>query len=380
MKTPLLATSFAIAAAAAFATDLEKRESVSRTAAPIRQQTVEVSPTGEVRLASEGEVFFRDDLSDASRWSRPMDHDKSLRVTVGADCPEGGKCLEIAGTVAAHRDNAWCVRSKKYPFTPKAERFMMRMQVTSPTIEAERIVSHGANWGTAIEWFDGSGAPLEVTQLFYPIPLMGFATVRAYGKIPPKARGFRVRLGFDKPDIPGGEAVRMRDLVLSYVSDKKVYDRAGEVVSYPRLAGGAKVSWEAKTPQGTRVRLQYAGAETAAALHAAGFRGPDGTANTFYDGPFAVPEKFMRYRVVLEGDGTATPVLSSVTVGGRRDAGFLNRPDRIPPYVRLVNATAPVEDAHFRPELEITDPSTVDRSAVTVQLDGMASFESTSRS
>lgn len=358
MRKQLMATALAMAAAAAFATDLEKRESV------------EVSPTGEVRLASEGEVFFRDDLSDASRWGRPMDHDKSLRVTVGADCPEGGKCLEIAGTVATHRDNAWCVRSKKYPFTPKAERFMMRMQVTSPTIEAERIVSHGSNWGTAIEWFDESGAPLEVTQLFYPIPLMGFAAVRAKGKIPPKARGFLVRLGFDWPDIPGGEAVRMRGLVLSYASDKKVYDRTGEIVSYPRAAEGAQVSWEAETPKGTRVRFQYAGAETTEALRAAVFRGPDGTANTFYDRPFAVPEKFMRYRVVLESDGTATPVLSAVTIGARRDDCFQNRPDRIPPYVRLVNATAPIEDVHFRPELEITDPSTVDWSSVTVKVDG----------
>ena len=354
----LLAGLSCLTSAAALATDLEKRESV------------DISPAGEVRLASEGEMFFQDDLSDASRWGKPMDHDKSIRVTVGADCPEGGKCLEVAGTVTEHRDNAWCVRSVKYPFEPKAERFMLRMQVTSPTIEAGSITPHGANWGTAIEWFDEKGAPLEVTQLCYPIPLMGFATVRAGGKIPPKARGFLVRLGFDSPNIPGGEAVRMRGLVLSYASDEKVYDRTGEIVSYPCAAGGATVSWNAETPEGTRVRFQYAGAETAAALHTAAFRGPDGTANTYYDRPFSVMEKFMRYRAVLDGDGTTTPVLKSVTVGTHQDDDFLNRPDRIPPYVCLVNATEPLEDVHFRPELEITDPSTVDWAAVTVKLDG----------
>ena len=357
MKKTLL-TTIALAAAAAGATDLELRKSV------------DISPQGEVRLAAEGEIFFRDSLADASRWGKPMDHDKSIRVTVGADCPEGGKCLEIAGTVTEARDNAWCIRSAKQPFEPKTERFMFRMQVTSPTIEAGSITPHGKNWGTAIEWFDEAGAPLEVTPLYYPIPLMGFATVRTGGKIPPKARSFLVRLGFDGPNVPGGEAVRMRDLALSYVSEKKTYDRYGEIVSYPCVAGGASVSWDCQAPKGTRVRFQYAGAETSAALHKTAFRGPDGTAATYYDRPFAVAEKFMRYRAVLESDGHATPVLTSVTVGARRYVDFLNRPDRIPPYVRLVNAPAPVEDVHFKPELEITDDSTVDWTAVTVKLDG----------
>lgn len=368
MKMRGLAILAALLAGCVTATDEVEHYQFSTDLAETRNVTIE-AVKGTVTLAETGERFFFEDFSDPSRWERPKIYHDYIRVTVGAALPNGGTCLEAVGLPTNATDTAWCVHSKTFPLTDSARRFAFRTEV-SATKEHLKF-DHRQGWGSSIVWFGADGRQIDQTPLSYSIPGGGaFSVQRSFGEIPDGAKSFKVVLGFDGPDLYGGDTVRFRNFELGLVrEERKQYERRGAIVSYPRAAG--RVSWEADVPSGTAVRFQYAAAETAEGLRRPRFVGPDGTAKTFFDRPFSPTGRFIRYRVLLESDGQATPVLRSVTVGSKVDRLFLGRPDRLAPYARIVNATEPIPvGTKFRPEIKVTDDNLVDWPAVKVTIDG----------
>lgn len=349
------------------ASDGVEHYQLSTDLADMRNVNVE-AVKGVVTLAETGERFFFEDFTDPSHWEMPKIYHDYIRVTVGADQPNGGKCLEAVGLRTNSLDTAWCVHSKTFPLPDSAPQFVFRAEVSSTEEHLKLDCRQG--WSSAVAWFDAAGRQIDLTPLSYSMPGGGgFSVQRSFGNIPKGAKSFKVSLGFDSPNLFGGDTVRFRNLELGFVRDRKRYEHRGAVVSYPRAAG--PVSWEADVPAGTAVRLQYASAETAEGLRRPRFRGPDGTAKTFFDRPFAPTGRFIRYRVVLESDGRATPVLRGVTVGDKVDRLFLGRPDRLAPYARIVNATAPIPvGTKFRPEIKVTDDNLVDWPSVKIAIDG----------
>ncbi len=327
---------------------------------------VTVSNVEGISLSESGAAFYADDFTDAARWRSPEVHGASLSVKPCFPCGFG-RCLEVTGVKTAKVDSAWCIETKRFPFSAVGRRFVFRADVYG-TMDFPSITSFGARWGSAIHWYGADGDELGVSRLVYPLAKDKWSEAVCFGDIPDGSQSFSLRLGFDGPNLIAGEAVRYRNIEIGTVGDVREFVREGEIVSYPRRAGA--VSWEAETPEGTSIGVQVALAGTPADLHGAKFIGPDGTDATWYSSPFVPRDGYLRYRVRLSGNGANTPTLKSVTVGGKKDAGFLPRPDRLPPTVCIENATAPVQDRLFRPVLSVTDDSTVDWRSLDIELDG----------
>lgn len=331
------------------------------------RENTEISEIG-ISCAVRGEPMYFDALDDVSHWTCPEDYGngKHLHIAFGEKAPDGRPCLAVTGVVTSRCDTAWCAVGRRKMFTRWTDRFLWTMDVEAP-VEVPNFAAHGKKWRTSVHWYDAAGKELPQSLVIYSASTGGFRRVRGQGKIPAGAVAFAPHIGFDTPDIGPGEVYRFRNLEISQLPEKPLRERFARVTSYPRVGG--RVSWMGRTPLGTSIRFQYAGAETPEALRGAEFRGPDGTDKTFFDAPFEAKEPFIRYRAFLHSANTETPVLECVAVGSRVDGAWADRPDLLPPTVRIVSPS-PTRDGHMKPALTVDDPSTVAWNSLVVSIDG----------
>ncbi|MDO5565200.1 MAG: hypothetical protein Q4G59_00990, partial [Planctomycetia bacterium] len=205
----------------------------------------------------------------------------------------------------------------------------------------------------------------------YPIGQGMFNETIIYGDIPAEAAAFSVQFGFDSPNIDQGNEVVFRSVEFSVIDPKNQYAKPGYFVS--EVCPGGKVSWTADTPQGTQVKFQIATADDAngePGLWTA-FHGPDGTNKSFYTEPFNADAPFVQYKAILIPAGAVRPVLTSVTVGDKRESSWSNRADNFPPRVKIVSET-PTLNKRTCVTLQITDDSPVAWKTMTITVDGHA--------
>ena len=324
-----------------------------------------------IRCAKVGEVVFSRGFADTSVWAR---------VAYSADCMKLehggalGNLLELTVTKTNKTANGrewdtyWAMRTKPMPLQAKARRFLMSFALEAdywPPLSCSGFEHR--DWRNEINWYDGDGAEVGSAPLSYSAAGRGSSEIRIAGEIPVSAKSYSFQLGFDRRNIPIRNRVVYRDLKLSVLADAPRYERRGSFSSEVRKAG--KVSWKARTPKGTAVKFQAAESDDPSAVFGAKFVGPDGTPGTFFTAPFTPEKKYFRYSAMLESDGRATPVLESVTVGGRTDCNWSLIRDVEPPLVHLAS-NSPFEDPMQELAFEFVDESPVLMESVRVVVDG----------
>lgn len=299
-----------------------------------------------------------------------------LSITVGKNF-RGRPALFIGGSTNKC-DTAWNAKTPKFAVPEGIGTCRVEMKVysdvtLSPSMQPLVDISL-ENWQNAVYWYDASGRTLKTGPLVY------FATgesrvmdVVCELDVPPGAAYGALRLGFDTPNIGPGQKLVFTDIDISVPQKDRNYVREASFVSEMRKGG--KISWKADVPDGTSVRFQWRGAEKAKDLLSADFRGPDGTAASFYSSPsFSAGMPYVQYKAFLVSDGASTPVLKSVTVADRTDSSWLHMIDDRPPEIWRA-MKSPVPDGVVRLAFSFADDSFVDWESVKISVDGVDSTE-----
>lgn len=314
-------------------------------------------------------VIGRMDFGDSKGW-RIDNYSKRLSIAVGNEFL-GRRCLYVGGPTN-RRDTAWNAKSPRFSVPKGIGRCRVQMKVYSDKMlsAAKEPLSDISceRWQNAVYWYDGSGKEIGTGPFTYFTAGEGrFTDVVSDLTVPREAVAGMLRFGFDNPNIGPGEKVAFADAEITVPPDKMRHVRQASFVSEMR-EGGA-VSWVAETPRGTSVRLQWRGADDPRRLLKLPFRGPDGTERTAYSKSFRANAPYVQYRAILVSDGTATPVLKSVSVGKRIDRDWLNAIDDVPP--EIWNAMkSPASGKSPRLAFEFRDASFVDWSSVKIKVDG----------
>ena len=328
---------------------------------------VTVDPSG-ITCRERGEPVAEFSLASRKDWS-VGNYSNRLTIEPGRIF-NGAPALYVGGSTSKC-DTAWNATSRRITLPKGLRDCQVEMRVYSDPMlaaTARPLVRPNEKWQNAVIWYDAAGK--EILTGAFPYYAAGggrFSDVNVPLTVPEGAAALSLRLGFDTPNVGPGEKVAFTKLVLASVGPVKRYVTEGSFVS--EVQTGGKIAWEAQTPPGTSIKFQWRGAEKAKDLFAVKFRGPDGTAESYYSRPFAAETPYIQYRCVLVSEGTSTPILERVMVGGTVEGRWTDLVDDQPPEVWRA-MPSPTTDSHVRLAFAIRDRSAVDWESVKVRVDG----------
>lgn len=317
-----------------------------------------------VTLSPAGEKLALAPLADAKAW-RFKNYLGRLRPEFGKTFG-GRECLYIGGTEKKH-DAAWNVVSPRMRLSVPGDRWRLTFVLSAP-MRVFGELGEKDDYCTCVRWFGDDGRVVATTPfVFHAVP-GGWTECAVDGDVPDGAAAAEFQLGFDTPNIAPGEYTAFSDFAFQILDGRPRFVRKGVFESNVLPAGD--VSWTAEVPRGTKVLFQYAAAGDPVSALTAPFRGPDGTDATFFERPFAVDARYLRYRVsLLSADGAASPCLRTVCVGGRAEGRWTTRRDDRPPRVRIVSTT-PTTNRFESVRLEIADDSILLPETFRATVDG----------
>lgn len=359
-------------------------------------------PNGVAQPSRSGPVALVDRFDAPDDWPEIKNYRDALSIEVGAEF-DGAPALVVSRKTtnpddSEDGDTAWNATSVRRPLPKGAPGGEFVVRVAAKSSRTALGGNDDATWkGCAVLWFDGDGEPCGETPFLFAAGVGDFFGSRFFsGRVPDAAASFAIRLGFDIPDLALGDWVAIRSVEFETPVDADApFRRSGEFISEIFPGAGSQVTWDADVPAGTAVRFQIATApeipdvpqtaETADVSSSAQlsqlpqipgdfgeFVGPDGTAATFFDAPFAVDAPFFRYKATLvpNADGSSAPTLRSVVIGDRVDDRFRGGGDDQAPKVSVVGKfAAPSRDASAAVEIQLDDASPLRWSTFKLAVD-----------
>lgn len=368
-------------------------------------------PNGVAQPSRSGPVALVDRFDAPDDWPEIKNYRDALSIEVGAEF-DGAPALVVARKTTnpddpEDGDVAWNATSVRRPLPKGAPGGEFVVRVAAKSSKTALAGNDDATWkGCAVLWFDGDGESCGETPFLFAAGVGDFFGSRAFsGRVPDAAASFAIRLGFDIPDLALGDWVAIRSVEFETPVDAAApFRRSGEFISEIFPGVGSRVNWDADVPAGTAVRFQIAtapalpdvpqtaetpqNAETAQTADASQpnqlpqlpqipgdfgeFVGPDGTAATFFDAPFAVDAPFFRYKATLvpNANGSSAPTLRSVSIGDRVDARFRVGGDDQAPKVSVVGKfAAPSRDGSAAVEIQLDDASPLRWSTFKLAVD-----------
>jgi len=330
---------------------------------------------GAVQAGSSGAVVFEGNFASGDAWASVANYRDLLKIEFGKEF-NGQSALVVSrekpidANDSEGKDTAWGVVTALQKLAPEnaGRTFVLRAE----TLGSKRVEGGGGDGETyrgALEWYDADETKIASVPFFFRATTW-LSEKNVSNVAPENAAGFKIRLGFDVPNLEPGEFVVVNKLDLEFVDDARPFSRAGSFVS-DVFEGGA-FSWDADVPEGASVAFQVATAQFDGEEPGefSDFVGPDGTNGTYYEEPFKIDAPLVRYRVLLTPNGQASPSLKSVVVGDKIDSKWRLGGDHNPPRVKIVGAYAsPNPNPREEIALEIYDVSIIKRSSVKIVLD-----------
>ncbi len=340
-------------------------------------------PDGVAQLGKSGEIVFADRFDDPSVWPTVVNYRGVLNIEFNKEV-EGRSALVVSRTTPLNPDDpedyitAWNVGTEKRPVEPElvGREYALRA-VTSGSKRADESATDKRPWRGAVEWFDRSEKMIESTPFwFYAEPQIG--EIVLYGLTPEDAAFYTLNVGFDIPDFAQGDRIAVHSVTLEGIDADKPYCKSGSFTT--GILCGGKVSWDAEVPQDCSVKIQVA---TADSLERgfdsfSDFVGVDGTTQTFYEEPFEIDARYVRFRVLMNSDGCATPSFRSLAIDGRETSGWKVGDEYEPPFIRIVGTRAKPSRGAAPLRVEIRDRSFIDPNNLRFMIDDVdetANFE-----
>ena len=292
-----------------------------------------------ISLLADGEEVWRDDLlSTNDTWRIHCNYGDQLKFIFGGE-HRRQKGLVVHGFKTNKVDSAWSIRTKMLPLTVRGSRFIVEADVST-----DRRMNPGSNnesHGNGIYWFDASGKRIGAEPFNLCRKEGDWGPVRYEDKIPEGATQFVLQLGFDGPNLWDGAETAYRNVRVKVIGAEKRYAKKGTFTS--EFVRKGALAWRGLTPTGTSIDVVLDEKDA--------------------------PAGYCRYVATLTSDGSATPKLTAVTVGGTEHAAWTKQEDEAPPCI-VRTSPSPSTDRNLPLAFDVSDASVVDWSTLAVKLDG----------
>ncbi|HJN15190.1 MAG TPA: hypothetical protein QGH10_06865, partial [Armatimonadota bacterium] len=333
-----------------------------------------IAAEGAIHLARRWESAFVEDFDEGlDRWEITNYEDKLAFESTDGD--DGGQAALVTNH-GAEGDTAFELTSELIPVIG-GEHFRLALRWRSNRA-MNRLTGHKGLYMTQIQWVDDASEEVGTAPFVFGEAGDEWQTLRLEGTVPAETAGLVIRIGCDHPNIEDGEFLALDDIQLELQSAAGGYEESGSMRSRPIHApdGDGRVGWQADVPPGTSLLLQVASAPEAGGGPGewSEFTGPDGSAETYFEQPGALPamhsgRSWLRYAASIRTDDRAqTPVLEQVTVGGGSDGPWTGL-DTHPPVVAERSPTR-TADASQPISFQVHDETGIDPLTLQVWLDG----------
>ena len=175
-----------------------------------RKSELTVSLAGSLGVASlmafGNPVLWKADFTDRSVWEEPREYSGTITYSIKPDT------LSVGGTATNNVDTAWQVETRNLPIRHEGK-YALVFTFTSRGCR-KAYVGSTPNWDTCLLWYDKDGKLLERHQIdlvYADIPPYEYRIVQV---VPPGATQFRLKLGWDSPNLGARKGVRFQNLRL----------------------------------------------------------------------------------------------------------------------------------------------------------------------
>ena len=186
-----------------------------------------IAGVGLTYAVTAGDVLWKADFTDEACWSKPKEFSGPFRYARKPDT------FGIAGTATNSIDTAWQLETGLISLAVRGK------YAICYTFESKGIIKYSlgtsSEYDTAVFWYDESGAQLAR----HSIPVV-CADGNAYDyrwvcEVPAGATQFRVRLGFDGPNLDATKRLRFSNLRLESAAPDEALGGAMPDVRGPRV-------------------------------------------------------------------------------------------------------------------------------------------------
>ena len=177
--------------------------------------------------AAADSVIWKADFTDKDVWLKPR---RYSGTTVFAIKPDS---LSISGTATNKVDTAWQLETKMLPLRQKGK-YALVFTFTSRGVRQDYVGS-SLEWDNCVLWYDMAGKFLERHQLdlvFADIPPYEYRFVSV---VPEGAEQFKLKLGWDSPDLGVGGSVQFQNLRIEAAGGDEPLGCLRPDVSGPRI-------------------------------------------------------------------------------------------------------------------------------------------------
>jgi len=153
-------------------------------------------------------VLWKADFTDKDVWLAPRQYSDTgeLKFSLKPDT------LSVGGTVSNKIDTAWQVETKNLPLKHEGKYALVFTFTSRGCRKAYNGVVPG--WDNCVLWYDKDGKVLErhpIDLVFADIPPYEYRFVKV---VPAGATQFRLKLGWESPNLSAGQGVRFQNVRL----------------------------------------------------------------------------------------------------------------------------------------------------------------------
>ena len=172
-----------------------------------------------VRMAVASPLFTDDFSSRDTKWTAAI-HEGLVKVEFGAK-GRNFTGLLVTGVNDTKIDTAWSVRSPRILLPQKRKPCFVLSFDVSPDIELTYTSEQGVQWQNVIFWYDEEGKQYGRFPLGFTVTAGEFQSVLVAGDVPPDAASFEIQIGFDGPNLWGGNTVAYKNMSFSLADSVK---------------------------------------------------------------------------------------------------------------------------------------------------------------
>ena len=203
---------------------------------------------GAVRVGRSGTLAFEERFATDDAWATVSNYRDLLKIEFGKEF-NGSPALVVSrekpidANDPEGKDTAWGVETALQKLAPENldKEFVLRVE-TLGSKNVEGCGSDGESYRGALDWYDAKEKKIATVPFLFRAGV-ALSEKSVAGVAPKGAAAYKIRLGFDVPNLEPGEFVVVKKISFEFIQEDKPYLQPASFVS--GVFEGGDFSWDA---------------------------------------------------------------------------------------------------------------------------------------